>query len=117
MRNPTFTDAHGREWAIHDYSVIAGKVLHFPVDAVGAAYRGFAPTDGGARRTYLFKLADDRTPAQGLLEQQLAASSLYFKDDPAVCEVNRQVGFSRGLTPERVDAPMSTNNREHAANE
>lgn len=98
-----FTDARGREWAIYDYSVIAGKLQRFPVGAHGAAYRGFAPVDGGARRTYLFKLNDERAPMHDVLEAQLAASSLYFKDDPAVCEVSRRVGLTQGITPERVD--------------
>lgn len=98
-----FTDERGREWAVYDYSVIAGKVLYFPVGSSGAGYRGFAPVDVGARRIYLFKLKDDRAPMHDLLKQQLAASSLYYKDDPAVYDAMRTAGLPNVGAPERVD--------------
>jgi len=45
-----FVDSTGRVWRLYDYSILAGRVIHFPVGQ-SAAYRRFVPEDGGARRT------------------------------------------------------------------
>jgi hypothetical protein len=45
-----FTDANGREWLVYDFSVIAGRKRFIEVGGPGATYRGFSPTDDGARR-------------------------------------------------------------------
>ena len=97
-----FTDSTGREWRIYDYSILAGKTIRHPVGG-SAAYRGFEPVDGGARRTYLFHLNDDHTPTQELLERELAAAHLYWKDDPE----RYAMAIAAGLKvnpPERVDS-------------
>jgi hypothetical protein len=78
-------DDAGREWRVYDYVVYAGKAQRRPI-GTGAAHRGFVPTDGGARRTYLM-LSDENTltPTRELLLVQLAKSRLHFRDDPAWC--------------------------------
>jgi hypothetical protein len=37
-------------------------------------------------------------------ERELAAATLYWKDDPAICEMKRAAGLKAEL-PERVDPP------------
>lgn len=89
-------DAAGREWRIYDFAIIAGKTVK---NSLGQGqYRGFVPTDGGARRSFLMF---DKDRAKGLdpevLEEQLAGSKLYSLDDPEFCA-------KVGRKPERVDA-------------
>jgi hypothetical protein len=103
MTDVPFTDADGRAWRAYDYSIISGRRVPFDVGASGAAYRGFAPVDRGARRVYLFKIADDRAPLHHFLCRHLAASSLYWKDDPAHYDAMRNAGFANVGGPERVD--------------
>src|SRR4029450_6603995 len=86
---------------LHDYSIVAGRLIHFPVGG-SAAYRLFVPEDGGARRSYCFHMSDDHEPRSELLERELAASTVYWKDDPRVCEMKHEAGLKAEL-PERVD--------------
>jgi hypothetical protein len=46
---------------------------------------------------------DDHEPRPELLESQLAAARLYWKDDPAIYEMKRMAGLKADL-PERADA-------------
>jgi len=62
----------------------------------------FEPDDRGARRTYLFRMNDDHEPRPELLEGQLAAARLYWKDNPAICEMRRMAGLKAELL-ERTD--------------
>jgi hypothetical protein len=88
----TFTDAAGRVWRIGDDSILAGKVIRHQVGG-SAAYRLFVPVDRGARRSCLFHLNDDHAPTQELLEQQLAAGKLYWKDDLERYAIARAAGL------------------------
>ena len=96
MESREFSDASGREWRVHDYSVYTGKTKRDPLGH--GRYRGFEPLDGGARRTLLLEDADrERGLTDDVLREQLDASKLYSLDDPERCA-------RRGRTPQRVDA-------------
>lgn len=91
----TITDSNGREWAVYDYQIIAG--VSSRTDFGAGQYRGFAPVDGGARRTFmLFQRERDRGTSLEVLLDQLARSELYRPDDPVA-------QASYGRLPERVD--------------
>ena len=47
-------------------------------------------------------MVDDHEPRPELLEGQLIAARLYWKDDPAICEMKRMAGLKAEL-PERSD--------------
>lgn len=95
----TFTDATGRAWKVYDFSIIAGRTIRYSVGSSSAAYRGFAPVDGGARRLYMFWMKDPHDSTPEVFAAQLAASDLYWSDDPAKMAISRQ----NGGRPERVD--------------
>lgn len=89
------TDDRGREWRVHDYQVLAGKAIRMKLGK--GQYRGFAPVDGGARRTLLMRDAERARPlTRETLLTQLARSELFHRDDPAKAAM-------AGRTPERVD--------------
>lgn len=91
-----FTDAAGRQWTVHEFSIYGGVTHRYPVGS-GGAYRGFAPIDGGARRRYMMWTAEIRQPVTPeLLAEQFAKSELDKRDDPDDCA-------RRGVKPERVD--------------
>lgn len=92
----TITDPAGRVWGVYDFQIIAGVISK--TDFGNGQYRGFAPVDGGARRTLLMsdKERDRGTSAEVLLEQ-LAKSELYRPDDPVA-----QASYGRAA--ERTDA-------------
>lgn len=94
-----FVDDRGREWKVYDYSIHAGKSIRHRVGD-GGQYRGFAPVDGGARRTHLMirELGNEcRWPVtRELLLEQFERSTLYNRDDPDHCQ-------RIGIAPERVD--------------
>ncbi len=100
-----FTDSSGRAWRIYDYSVIAGRIVRHELGKNGA-YRMFVPDDGGARRTYLFGPKDDHASTLELLERELTAAALYWKDDPDHYATMSEAGFVNAGGPERVD-PVS----------
>lgn len=95
MPRHTVTDADGRVWGVYDYQIIAGVVSK--TDFGSGQYRGFAPIDGGARRTLMmFERERDRGTSPDVLLDQLAKSELHRRDDPVA-------QASYGLLPERVD--------------
>lgn len=66
----------------------------------------FVPEDGGARRNVLFAKQERATTPESLA-RQLAASSLYYKDDPEHYAMKRAAGFTNISEPERRDPPLS----------
>src|SRR4051812_17106650 len=99
----SFTDAAGRAWTVHDFSVIGGKIQRFPAGDRAAQYRGLAPADGGARRRYVFKRDAPHAPIPRELAGQLRLSELDWRDDPKHYETLRAAGFTDVRGPERVD--------------
>lgn len=93
-------DAAGRGWLVYEFSVIAGKVIHFAVGSGSGQYRGFDPVDGGARRRLMMLGAVTRRPVTAeLLLEQLAAAQLDYRDDPEKARI-------AGRSPERLDPPL-----------
>lgn len=99
MPRHTITDASGRVWGVYDYQIIAGEISKTYFGS--GQYRGFAPVDGGARRTLLmFERERARGTTSDVLLEQLAKSELYRWDDPVA-----QARYGR--QPQRIDPDVT----------
>lgn len=92
----TIVDANGREWIVHDFTLVDGKTV---MNDVGEGrQRIFVPTDGGARRYHpLYERERLRGASVEVLLDQLSRNWLWSSDDPHYC---RQFANRK---PERVD--------------
>lgn len=104
-----FVDAKAREWRVYEFSIIAGDVTYFRVGSGSGQYRGFVPTDGGARRRLLLYTSrgEGSEPiTDDLLRSQLARSELDRRDDP-------KAAASYGKEPERIDPPSAVREKSN----